>query len=252
MRRSIKLLLIIATVVFVIIVAILISLFVGISGGKNKALVETGLGPKAEKLDAERTTAIKLLITEQEALLNKKTFTFYDKSTHDVCYKGQHNFKIKSPFAYKCVYKMTYYYGFGDDLKTKMLNVEKEIDNQGWTPFGNNRISNILSEYFDRYYGPTKPKPEAFPHYMVSDMPPAIYTKSDVEHRLEIFFAERGTTTNNASQIVYLQETLNRGLVSQRQYESKNFLDAKRLIDEITSKNKFVLVVTMEKVYYSY
>lgn len=89
--------------------------------------------PKEEKLESLRGDAISQLTQAHAEFSSVAGITLYEKAYFDLCAKGEHGWKREDPYAYVCWYRLTYYYKTSREYKELLLDVEKTVNDLGWT-----------------------------------------------------------------------------------------------------------------------
>jgi hypothetical protein len=201
--KQTRLVLIATAAVLLAIGAAYLMFAVGLSGGTGQFLMRLRLKPNPAKLGPERAAATQRVhraLDELAAPVGLKPAPPAPGSPaeglHDECYKGQHNFEVKDPYAYRCSLRITRYYGADGDFRQLLLDLDRTLATLGWK---GGDLPRVVQDYYDRYYGPGKPKPanpsfdRAGGMYLVSDLPPpTTYRKSGLD--LSLRYAERATT----------------------------------------------------------
>ena len=75
--------------------------------------------------------------------------TSYTQSTHDLCARGENNWKIQEEFAYRCTVQVTHFYGFDGDFEQRLLSFEKALT-LDWAPF-EYTLNRVVNEEFEYY-----------------------------------------------------------------------------------------------------
>lgn len=89
--------------------------------------------PKEEKLELFRRDAIEQLTQAHSELSSLADLNLYETTYSDMCAKGEHGWKREDSYAYVCSYRLTTYYGTNREYKSLLLDVEKRLDDLGWT-----------------------------------------------------------------------------------------------------------------------
>src|SRR6266542_5365527 len=168
---------------------------VSLSGGLQGILLnaKSAPDPQSSSLVAKRATATSA-INDAFIELDKITgLTSYATSTHDSCYKGQNNWKVKDGYAYRCTYRATNFYGFNGDFRQRMIDFEQQITASGWKPEDEDSpLRQIMTDYYDEYYGkPQQVHGEAGEAYLVSNLPTPSAGYDKDGKILEITYAEK-------------------------------------------------------------
>jgi hypothetical protein len=109
--------------------------------------------PKDEVLEAYRSDASKNLTQAQEELVSLPGLTLYEKTFSDLCAKGMHDWKRSDSYAYRCMYRLTYYYGTNRDYKELLLDLERSLDGLGWKIQYRSPAQPTISESITDYSG---------------------------------------------------------------------------------------------------
>lgn len=223
-------------------------LVIGFSGGIDGVISNVKPAPNPENFSiiAKRNVAKDSISKSFIELEHKMGFTNYATSSHDRCYKGQNNWKVKDGYAHRCDYRITKYYGFSGDFRQEMLGFDQKLLSIGWSHTDNGlTMSKMFVNYYDVNYGPDKSRPRNFPEgYLVSSLPTPGYRKDN--QRMELEFAERDT--KDLFGIEYAQEVSGDTLFET--YENKKFQDVKALFRQITKDNRFVIVTSLQENYF--
>ncbi|PSH70225.1 hypothetical protein CU102_03815 [Phyllobacterium brassicacearum] len=213
------------------------ALYASLSGGLTGILINlrSAPDPQSPSLIARRDTAKQSMRSSLSELPAAADFLREDSVYEiDQCRKGQNNWKVRDGYAYQCTQGMTAIYGFDGDFRQHAEKLDKTMRRIGWQPptYGLS-VSDMLREYYDRYYGPLKPPPANFPDgYLVSDLPtPSGYMRDRA--KLDVRFAERATSTRSASR--------NAGLMS-----------AYPVLHDTLRNNDYALIVSVWEVYYEH
>ena len=176
--------------------------------------------------------------------------TSYGASSHDHCYKGQNNWKVHDGYAYRCTYRVTRFYGFNQDFRTKMLDFEQMLVGSDWKPTNGPDlpIKEIMQDYYDKYYDDKDPQiSQNFGgKYLVSDLPTPIGGYKNDTLTMDMDFAEKDT--KYLFQIDYTQNIT--GDTFDTTYEKKNFLDINSVFQNVTQHNKYVLALSLQEDYF--
>jgi hypothetical protein len=243
----------------------IIWLALSFSGGLDGWLDERKGAPDANspKIVQKREDAKKTINSSFDEIKNGSGLNQYASSFHDRCYKGEHSWKRNDSYAYRCSYLETRYYGFSDDFRQKILDFDDVLKKNGWEmdfPGYRGSISEVINDYYDEYYNLTdNPYTSDILNdkYLVSDLPdPSAFKKmtlfesrygSSAEYQyLHIDVAEKNTKYPDP--LVRIQEISVSAYDST--YEKKEIPDMATIHKQITEKDKYVLVVSIQKDYY--
>lgn len=243
--------LLLAGFVFVIIPLIAYLLFVVALSGGFAGFVDS-LKPEPKPTNVviieKRNTVRNEIESEFDQLEQSSGLTEQATSSHDTCYAGQNNWKVKDGYAHKCDYRVTKFYGFNGDFRQRMLNLEQSFVEQNWSSENNySSLSRIVRDYYDKYYGKEDEEVSANfkGKYLVSDLPDVYdgYTKNRIV--ADVNYAERAT--DDLFSLEYSRES-HKG--NSPFYEDRQFTDVKSKFAEITQDNKYVVVISFEKQYF--
>jgi hypothetical protein len=203
--------------------------------------------PDPLTLTSKRAQMASSIIAIQEEIKKRNDkLTYFAQSIHDQCYMGQNSWKVKEGYSNRCSYRVTYFYGFDGDFKEVMTKFDDDLLKSGWkaaSPIFS--LKYIFQNYYDSFYGADKPKPGNFPdQYLVSDMPKTGYKKDSLV--LSVVYAEK--RTKDLFEIDSAQSILRGGLLEF--YEHKEFQDVKKLFNEITLKNEYVVTLSIQDDYF--
>ena len=109
--------------------------------------------PKEEKLESLRGEAIKHLTQAHAEFGSFTGLTLYEKTYSDLCSKGTHSWKREDPYAYVCSCRLTYYYGTNREYKNLLLDLEKTLNDLGWTIQSRSPKQPTISESISQYSG---------------------------------------------------------------------------------------------------
>lgn len=161
---------------------------------------------------------------------------YYASGTTDYCFMGSHNWKVDADYENRCRYLLTKYYGFGGDFRAAMVQLDSALVASGWTPFAGG-IPSMLTGYYDRHYGPDRPKPQNFPRqYLVQNIPPVSYTRD--AFRLAIRYQEADSTGKAVlrfEDIVVMPHELS--------YQEVHAVDTDSLVPILLETNRYMLVI---------
>lgn len=211
----------------------------------NLKPVPNAEGPRIITL---RDEAMKSINEEFVALESKAVFDEFATSTHDVCYDGQNNFKLKEGFAHACAYRKTKFYGYNGDFRQRMIDLEQEILSSAWSkPYDRYNseypMKTIMERYYDVRIGSDKPKVDYFEQNFVSGLPsPSKYTKWRTS--LEINYAEKETKD------LFTIERAQKILSVPTWYEKKDFQDIDAVFQKISQTIRYVLVISIQETYF--
>lgn len=221
-------------------------LYLSFSGGVSGIILNMKTEPDANsaKITTKREE-VKDTIDGAFRFTDSLGFKLYATSTHDKCYKGQNNWKVHNGYAYRCDYRITKYYGFDGEFKPQMQTFDQTIKLASWEEVGSS-MENVLTNYYDKYYGDEKTPPYNFREgYFVSSMPMPGYEKDGM--RVELRLAEKRTT--DIFGIRYAQNISGSTLDST--YEKRDFQsDVRSLLQEITNKNTYLMTISIQKNYF--
>jgi hypothetical protein len=224
---------------------------IGFSGGlarwdvRHLAMPDFSASPITD--DRQKTAAD--LARDFDALLQPAGLTYYRQATDDRCYQGQHNYEVSDDYLYRCSYRLTRFYGFDAEFRSTLLAFDKTLQTKGWRADTNHSLSWMITNYYDRYYGPAKPKLNSYPNgYFVSDLPRASYAKDITSMNIE--FAESGSAhsllaTNDIDQHVVGNDG------ADDLYTHSQFVDPSAVFRYITSRHKYMVVLSAEADYYN-
>lgn len=199
------------------------------------------------------------------------SLTYSGGSRYDTCVVGQNNLKVRSKYNNRCDYEVVRYYGFGNDFKAKVLQLDDSLRRLGWQtvhPINGKSDLEMVVKRFDKNQRTTTARAllasgldpddpdrkellsarHPAEERIVSNLPIASYARDSL--KIEIMFAEQAP--NKASQtfqanFMELSQQANDGFVF---YEDTSKASVAPLIDEITKTNKYVLVIAVKKIYF--
>jgi hypothetical protein len=216
------------------------------SGLFDLSSADSKKSPDPLTLTSERAqTAANIVAIQEEIKKRNDKFTYFAQSIHDQCYLGQNNWKVKEGYSNRCSYRVTYFYGFNGDFKEVMSEFDDDLLKSGWEAPSTFSLKYIFQHYYDSFYGADKPKPGNFPdQYLVSDMPKTGYQKDSLV--LSVVYAEK--KTKDLFEVDSAQNILRGGLLEF--YENKEFQDVKKLFNEITLNNEYVVTLSIQDDYF--
>lgn len=102
------------------------------SPGCNDVQAAERVKPPFEKA---RTKGISTLNAVQQALKKAHPdLEYISQSQEDYCVRGKINIKENDPYKVKCVYRVTYYYGFNNPLSRTLHSFDNSLRQDGWQP----------------------------------------------------------------------------------------------------------------------
>lgn len=248
-HTALKVVLIVFGICILLYLVAYLLILVSFSGGVGNVAREFKPAPNAtsKSLTNASSAAADQINTSFRKLESGTALTPLATGSHDSCYKGQNNYKVQEGYTYKCTYRQTRFYGFNGDFKATMLDYDKKVLAIGWQqPPNSFGMQKVISNYYDQYYGPSKPKPSSFPtQYLVSDLPsPSPYKNSD--QRLGFVFAEK--TTTDLFELGSAQKVNGSTSVL---FEKINTVNTQEVFEKVTAQNQYVLMVSIEIDYFS-
>lgn len=245
-----KIAIIVAAIVVVVPILLGLLLFIYLSGGING--LKPTPNPVSSAITSKRNPAKHSIESSFAEIDNDFGYVNYATSTHDLCHKAQNNWKISQGYVHLCTYKTTRFYGFNGDFRQQMIDFEQNIINIGWrSNYGSSLpLKEIMENDYDKYYGDKDPSvSQNFGgSYLVSSLPTPDSGYFRNEGVLTIAYAEKTTKTNDLSRIEGAQYS--ERAIPDIFYDKKNFQDINTLFQKITQTNKFILVVSIEEVYF--
>ena len=162
---------------------------------------------------------------------------YYDTGTTDYCMMGRHNWKTDAHYENRCRYLMTKYYGFRGDYRVAMVQLDSALVASGWRREGGG-IPSLLTGYYDRHYGPDRPKPSNFPRqYLVQNMPGVSYTRD--AFRLMIRAQEADSTGREF--VLRFEDVM--AMPQDLSHQEVHAVDTDSLVPVILGANRYVLVI---------
>lgn len=222
-------------------------IFVSINGGVQGTISNLKPPPnlKSAALIKQKESSIKDIYASFEEFKQLNELHEYSTSSHDYCYKGQNNWKVQDGYGYRCTYRITKLYGFNNDFRKEMLNFAEKITTSGWkSPYDS--IEEIISNYYDKYYGKNTRNLHDHAQYLISDLPTPTTGFLRGKQILEIEYAEKATT--DLFQLEYGQEVTRATIFDV--YEEKKFVDINSTFKNITLTDKFILEVSIQQNYF--
>jgi hypothetical protein len=109
--------------------------------------------PRKEKLALLRGETIEQLTQSHTELGSLMGLTLHEKTYSDMCAKGEHGWKREDSYAYVCSYRLTYYYGTDREYKGLLSDLEKTLNNLGWSLENRTPKQPTISEALGGYSG---------------------------------------------------------------------------------------------------
>ena len=233
--------------IIIFVLAVLLFVYAISSGGIDGIISSRKLppNPESQRIVAKRNSAQTAISDSLNALEREADFTYHATSTHDRCYKGQNNWKVKDGYAHRCDYRVTKFFGFNTDFRQTMIDFDKTLIALGWSAQAVSSIPTMITEYYDVYYdqlGSSSDK--VIEGYEVSRLPQPSYQKEGL--KLELGFAERDT--KDLFGIKYAQNVTGNTLFET--YDDKKFQDIDALFRSMTAREAYVVVVSVQQNYF--
>jgi hypothetical protein len=248
-RRALAVGGVIAGVAVLAAAGVYLSLYVGLSGGPSQALKRFARRPDPAGLAPQRSEAGRRLRSSVDRLavpLHLAPASPAWEAVTDACYAGQHNFEVKDPFAYRCTLRITRYFGADGDFRELLLGLGQQLEARGWR---GGDLPRIVTDYYDRYYGPGKPKPGNLSPpgaYLVSSLPTPVPYRTD-GMTLTMAYAERATT--DLSSLDSLQRATD-VIAGPTFYRRERFVDAGAVFRSVTAAHPYLLAIAAESHYF--
>jgi hypothetical protein len=250
LHRQTRLALVASVVVVAAIGGAYLFFAVGLSGGPGQFLMRFKRKPDPAKLEPQRTAAERDARRALDQLGASVGLTTAPppswEALHDQCYQGQHNFAVQDSYAYRCSLRITRYYGAGGDFRQLLGGLDRTLASQGWK---GGDLQRVVSNYYDRYFGPGKPKP-ADPSlhgtYLISNLPqPLPYRRGTLE--LSIGYAERATT--DLLLLELLQQVGHNGGATPIS-DRRRFIDVAAAFASATADHPYFVAIALETDYF--
>lgn len=248
-----KILIIVSFIIIAIPLLGYLLLVISFSGGISGVISDLKSEPKPESSSvvSERNTAKDSINSSFTELGSKIGLTNYATSTHDRCYEGQNNWKVKDGYAHRCTYRITKFYGLNGDFSSKMVDFEKTIYDLDWHPpqWQNNDypLRDIMQSYERNRKDQTYLTSPNFPNgYLVSDAPTPTGGYERESSILEIQYAEKDT--KELFRIDYAQNVSRDTLFET--YDNKAFRNISSVFKKITKDDQFVIVISIQEDYF--
>jgi len=197
--------------------------------------------PAGTVLADARAKASRQVAREFEAIdrhCARSAIAYYDSGMQDYCLVGHHNWQVDAVFNNRCRYVVLKYYGFDGDFRVAMSQLDTALVASGWARYGGG-LQSMLAGYYDRWYGPDKPKPQNFPRqYLVQNIPASSYTRDSL--RLFVRYEEADST---GKAFVLRFEDMATMMERDLSHRDVRGPDASRLAATILEKNRYVLVI---------
>jgi hypothetical protein len=255
LHKQIRIVLVATAAVLLAIGAAYLLFAVQLAGGPSQFLMRFRFKPNPAKLGPERSAATQHVRGALDQLATPlglepaSPASSISEGLHDECYRGQHNFEVKDPYAYRCSLRITRYYGAGGDFRQLLLDLDSTLTAQGWK---GGDLPRVVADYYDRYYGPGKPKPanpspgRAGGIYLISDLPaPLPYRKGGLD--LSLRYAERATTDLLTLELV---QQVNHDAGGTPIWDQRRFADAAAVFRSVTAAHPYLVAVAVETDYF--
>ena len=223
-------------------------LWIIFSGGISGIISELkpAPNPNGASMVKRRQEAINEINASFDQIENFTDFTYYATSTHDVCFKGYHDWMRSDPYAYKCSYRITKYYGFDGDFRSQMLNFEQNLYKAGWK-LPSHDMKRMIEHYYDAYYGTVSYSEKYGTRvYGISRLPaPRGYENKDYL-TLDVGLAD--VNISNPVLLGFCQRVSNSSY--DKIFNQENFQDIDKLVSEITKDHEFIISISIQKTYF--
>src|SRR5262245_17249871 len=93
----------------------------GFTGMRNRRIPAPDI--RSASFISRRTAMKNDIETTFNTVDNYAGFTMYAISIHDRCYQGEYNWKTVDKYAHRCELRVTHFYGFNGDFRTKMIDL---------------------------------------------------------------------------------------------------------------------------------
>jgi hypothetical protein len=134
MRNIMKIIKILVCGIIIIIGLFVFNFYISFGYGSfNGFLAQFRSLPNERKLEQLRSAAIKQLTQDHSEISSITGLVLHETTYSDMCAKGEHGWKREDSYAYRCSYRSTYYYGTNREYKELLLDVEKTVNDLGWT-----------------------------------------------------------------------------------------------------------------------
>ncbi len=235
-RKDKRLILLILAAAILVLVSVPVYFYIQLSGGIGNIILDMKPAPNLEdpKIIAKKDAAKQAVDQTFKELDQKIGFASYATLRHSDCFEGQNNFKVQDGYAHKCFFRTTRFYGFNGDFRQQMISFEQKINADGWRRDGES-LQGIMTEYYDKYYGDKDAAVSASfgGKYLVSHLPKPYGGYKRYDQLLSVNYAEVGT---EMSDITYQDDSSEPNI--------------EQLFTTITKENKYVFIVSIEKVYF--
>jgi hypothetical protein len=166
-------------------------------------------------------------------ILNENNFALLGEvSTHDICYRGRHNWKTQDEFSHQCACSITRAYGFNGDFYERIAELEYSLSNVGWD-IPDTKMSDLDGGQPDY-------------HDSKSFMPFNSYSKKGLLMAATVALTE----TEDFDRPRPYQNVVF-GNSQSVTYEKRDFQDLGMILQGRTQSHKWVLVVSVQGIYYT-
>jgi hypothetical protein len=99
--------------------------------------------PYSSELVQKREDSEKSINGTFESLEEIRGIKYFAAGSHDICLKGQANWKHTDDFSNKCTQKLTHFYGYNGDTAESVQEIDGLLKRAGWKAAGYNSADNL-------------------------------------------------------------------------------------------------------------
>jgi uncharacterized protein (DUF934 family) len=174
----------------------------------------------------------------------------------DMCDPDSKTIEASDSIEKNCEIMVTNFYGFDGDFREKILAFEDSLFELGWENFYIDRpretqaISESILQYYDKYYGPTKPNPANFRDgYLVSNIPKGGYLFNPIRNENNFYVEGPRMALNYAEEGSRLSTFLNNQAVYFEKYKDEFDSDLEKAFNETLSIYRYMLAISIKNNY---
>lgn len=201
----------------------------------------------------KRADAVSKLRLNFGELQKRWNYQYYSTATSDACYVGQNNWKVHQGFHNRCTYRIIRFYGYDGDFKQAAISLDSQLKKMGWSEKAGSLggLVPVISDYYDKYYGPNAQKLSTYPNgYTISDLPTIIegYQKDGLLFSMD--YAEKGISDPKVKLTFgEIQDPIYASL--DFTFENNDHQDIAKLYKDITSTHQLMFAIALNTDYFN-
>ena len=168
----------------------------------------------------------------------------FETGQHDICVRGESNWKRQDGYAHKCIIQTTKFYGVDGDFYQEMVELEQSLKRAGWqAPYGpaEKPITEMLDSYLQMRIAQYREE------FTVAVLPEVDFTKG-FNKKLAIKYADQRTGRDDLLIGGFQHASPYSFDVF---YNRQDFRDVDAVINAITASHDYVVMIAIQDVYYS-